>query len=70
MEWLFPVLLILGGVITLGFESVLHRYLKKHGDKHSGYYSLTEISDRFARREPLSWAMIAFGVFWSVTNLI
>lgn len=72
MEWLIPALLMAVGVLTLAFECVLRRFMAKHGDesKPEGYYSLHEISGRFARRQPVSWAMIAFGVFWSITNLL
>jgi hypothetical protein len=74
MDWLIPLALIVAGVLCLGIEHILRRYISSHLEaknfQKQSYYSLQEVADRFTRRMPLSWAMIAFGLFWTVTNLI
>lgn len=75
MDWFVPLALIAMGTLSIGIEHMLRRYLDGNHDgarqfQKNSYYSAREMADRFARRLPLSWAMIGFGLFWTITNLI
>lgn len=74
MEWLVPFMLIVAGAMSIGAERLLRHYLSQHCEarlfQKRSYYSAQELADRFARRLPLSWAMIGFGVFWTLSNFI
>jgi hypothetical protein len=74
MEWFVPLALIVCGVLCIAIEHMLRRYISTHFESRSfqkkSYYSAQQLADRFTKRMPLSWAMIAFGVFWTITNII
>jgi len=74
MEWLVPLALIGMGMLSIAIEHMLRRYVESRLEpghfQKSRYYSLQQLAERFERRQPLSWAMITFGFFWCLTNLV
>ncbi|HVJ63933.1 MAG TPA: hypothetical protein VM901_01620 [Bdellovibrionota bacterium] len=74
MEWLIPLSLVVMGALSIGFEHLLRRYVESRVEpghfQKARYYSVQQLAERFERRQSLSWAMITFGFFWCLTNLI
>ena len=72
-EFLTPLLMVLAGVGSLGFQAFVRSYLQKQCDvlgKGAISPRLQAASERFSNRRRISWVLTFAGVAWLSLGLV